>query len=148
MPSKRTSKRPKSLRYRNLHFRGRAIYYERLVGGQRHRLSTSTQNWDLAAEVRDEYERRHGIDEDGVLQPLAVPTFGEFSQRYLKEDTQHLAPSTLGDLPGYLREGGPLADLNDQLITDLDAPFLLQWWRREILGRVINDNYFCRTNDN
>ena len=134
MPSKRAPKKPAGLRYRNLHMRGSAIYYERHVAGERIRFSTGTSQWDLAAEVRDEYEARLGLNEEG-LAPFAIPTFGEFAQRYLEEDTSELAASTRGDLPSYLRKSGPLGALDNQLLTGLDSPYLQQWWRQEILGK-------------
>ncbi len=44
-----------------------------------------------------------------------LPTFSEFSERYLAEDASHLAPTTRSDLDSYLREGGPLLALVDEV---------------------------------
>ena len=44
---------------------------------------------------------------------IELPTFSEFSERYLAEDASHLAPTTRSDLDSYLREGGPLLALVD-----------------------------------
>jgi len=46
---------------------------------------------------------------------IALPTFSEFSERYLAEDASHLASTTRSDLDSYLREGGPLLALVDEV---------------------------------
>ncbi len=46
---------------------------------------------------------------------IELPTFSEFSERYLAEDASHLAPTTRSDLDSYLREGGPLLALLDEV---------------------------------
>ncbi len=86
-------KKPKGRKYRNLVLRGTAIYYERVVDGSRIRFSTETSDWDQAAAVRDLYEKRRGIGKL-PLRPADIPTFEEFAERYLDEDTQHLARTT------------------------------------------------------
>ncbi len=49
---------------------------------------------------------------------MELPTFSEFSERYLAEDASHLAPMTRSDLDSYLREGGPLLALVDEVRGD------------------------------
>ena len=46
---------------------------------------------------------------------MELPTVSEFSERYRTEDTSHLAPTTRNDLDSYLREGGPLLALVDEV---------------------------------
>ena len=51
-------KRPRGRKYRNLGLRGGVIWYERVESGRRVRFSTKASDWDAAAAVRDEWERR------------------------------------------------------------------------------------------
>ncbi len=46
---------------------------------------------------------------------MELPTFSEFSERSLAEDASHLAPTTRSDLDSYLREGGPLLALVEEV---------------------------------
>ena len=46
---------------------------------------------------------------------MGLPIVSEFSERYLAEDASHLGPMTRSDLDSYLREGGPLLALVDEV---------------------------------
>jgi hypothetical protein len=76
------------------------------VGGKRIRFSCKTDDWGKAVSVARLYEERKGI---GRLPFATVEmlTFREFAQRYLEEDTGHLAETTLSDRRAYLRKEGP-----------------------------------------
>ena len=67
-------KKPKGRKYRNLFNRDGVIYYERRVGGTRVKFSCKTDNWTVAAQVRDLWEEKHGTTSVPMLN---VPTFGE-----------------------------------------------------------------------
>ena len=130
-------KKPRGTKYRNLYRRGRVVYYDRVVDGSRHRFSTKTDDWDEAAAVRDHYEAGVKL---GILPltTLSVPSFGEFAQRYLEEDTSHLAPTTRRDRHSYLREDGPLGFFKNVPIDEIDPPLLLRWWTAEIVPRELS----------
>ena len=85
-------RKPSGQKYKNLFARGGVIYYQRRVGGKRIRFSCKTDDWGKAVSVVRLYEERKGI---GRLpfSTVEVPTFREFAQRYLEEDTGHLALS-------------------------------------------------------
>jgi len=100
-------RKPPGAKYRNLTARGGSIYYQRRVGKRRIRFSCKTNDWNAAAAVARLYEEKKNI---GRL-PFATaeaPRFAEFAQRYLDEDTSHLAATTRSDRYSYLRENGPL----------------------------------------
>ncbi|MHC4506059.1 MAG: hypothetical protein ACYTFI_22420, partial [Planctomycetota bacterium] len=92
-------KKPRGRKYRNLYARGEVIWFEKLVSGRRVRRSCKTGDWDLAAAVRDEWERQTGASR---LPVLNMPTFGELADRYL-EWTKHLAATTQEDRTALLR---------------------------------------------
>jgi len=128
-------RKPKGRKYRNLTGRGGVIYYERVVSGKRVRISVKTDDWDEAASFRDLYEQTKRI---GVLPFYSgeVPRFDEFAQRYLAEDTAHLARSTRRDRAGYLKPGAPLIEFfRDQRLDEIDAPLIRGFWNKEIQGR-------------
>ncbi len=131
--------KPKGAKYRNLTARSGVIYYQREVGGTRIRFSTATTDWNQAAAVRDLYEQRKGIG-TAAFSTAEIPTFSEFSERYLAEDTSHLAPTTRSDLDSYLRESGPLLGFfgGDRLV-EISVPRLREWWNREVIlaGRSV-----------
>jgi integrase len=129
--------RPRGRRYRNLVRRGETIYFEKVVTGRRFRHSCKTDDWELAAAVRDEWERQTGV---GPPLAGAIPSFREFAARYLAEDSGHLAPTTRGDLDSYLREGGPLMGaFADWKLDEITVPRLREWWNREVVqaGRSV-----------
>jgi hypothetical protein len=131
--------KPKGAKYRNLTARSGVIYYQREVGGRRIRFSTATTDWDQAAAVRDLYEQRKGIGA-AAFSTVEVPTFSEFSGRYLTEDTSHLAPTTRSDLDSYLREGGPLLGFfGGDRLDAITVPRLREWWNQEVIlaGRSV-----------
>jgi len=127
--------KPKSPKYHNLTARGGVVYYERLIDGKRHRFSCRTDDWKVAVAVRDEYEQRKGIGK-GTALLIKVPSFREFADRYLKEDTSHLAATTQDDRESHLREDGPLmAFFGERKLDEITPPHLREWWNVEILGR-------------
>ena len=95
--------KPRGRKYRNLYARKEVIWLEKLVHGRRIRRSCKTDDWDMAAAVRDEYERQTG---GSRLGRLTVPKFADLADRYL-EWTTHLAPTTQDDRRGLLRTGAP-----------------------------------------
>ena len=100
-------RKPNGPKYQNLTARGGVIYYERVAGARRIRFSCETDDWSVAAAVRAEFEQRKGIGRI-PFHSAEAPRLREFADRYLAEDTAHLAPTTRGDRPHYLREDGPL----------------------------------------
>jgi len=137
-------RKPKAPKYRNLYARGGAIYYERVVGERRVRFSTKTDDWELAASVRDHYEEVKRIGKVPFL-PAAMPRFDEFARRYLEEDTAHLAPTTRRDRPGYLRQEGPLSHFfASRRLDEIDPRLIFQWWATELQGRGLSPKT-CRS---
>ena len=91
--------KPTGPRFRNLYAWRGSIWYERVAGGRRFRVDTGTcygedgpaqRHWDEAALYRDRYEDAKGIGRP-ALYTGAMPTFAELAERYLEEDTAHLA---------------------------------------------------------
>jgi hypothetical protein len=65
----------------------------------------------------------------------ALPSLRTFAQRYLDEDTSHLAPSTKQDRESSLREGGPLLGyFGDAKLDAITSAALREWWSQEIVG--------------
>ncbi len=121
-------RKPDGRKYRNLYARGGAIYYQRRVGKRRIRFSCKTNDWNEAAAVARLYEEKKGI---GRLpfSTVEVPRFGEFAERYLEEDTGHLAATTLVDRIGYLQPDGPLVSyFSTYLLDEIGAPLIRSWW--------------------
>ena len=127
-------RKPSGPKYRNLFVRAGVIYYQRRVGGKRIRFSCSTNDWQEAAAVARLYEEQEGI---GRL-PFAtveVPTFRESAERYLEEDTGHLAETTLADRRVYLREEGHLlSTFGDLRLDEIGVPQLRLWWNEQVVG--------------
>ncbi len=126
--------KPKGAKYRNLTARGGVIYYQRRANGKRIRFSCKTDDWGKAAAVAQLYEECKGI---GRL-PFAtveVPTFNDFAKRYLKEDTAHLAETTLADRRVYLREEGHILSTFGHLrLDEIGVPHLRLWWNEHVVG--------------
>ena len=131
-------RRARAKKYHNLTTRGGVIYYERVVKGQRIRISAKTSDWDEAAFFRDHYEERKGIGKPPFY-AREVPRFDDFAERYMAEDTAHLAPTTRKDRSGYLRRGAPLVEFfRDQKLDEIDAPLIRMFWNQEIQGRNLS----------
>ena len=92
-------KKPRGRKYRNLYSRGDVIWFEMVAQGRRVRRSCKTADWEVAAAVRDEYERLTGTSR---LPQVGMPTFAELADRYLEWQT-HLAPTTQDDRTSLLR---------------------------------------------
>ncbi len=123
-------KKPRGRKYRNLFTRGEVIWFEKLVDGRRTRRSCKTNDWDLAAAVRDEWERQSGASK---LPSLNVPMFGDLADRYL-EWTTHLAATTQDDRHALLRrasansqEGSLRANFGHLSMDEILKPLLLEW---------------------
>lgn len=126
-------KRPSGLKYRNLARRGRVIYYERLVGGRRVVFSTKTDDWDIAAAVRAEYEAQRGVED---LPPVIQrsPRFRDFARRYLDEDIGHLSTSEQEDRKRFLKpEGELVAWFGDFDLSEIGRRHLMEWWTARIV---------------
>jgi integrase len=129
-------RKPAGVKYRNLHARrGGVIYYERVVNGRRIKFSTKSTNWTEAAAFRDLYEERKALGSSAALS-AKIPRFAEFAERYLEEDTGHLAPTTRRDRKhSYLRPDGLLLSFfGSQRIDDIDVPMIRGWWNLEIVA--------------
>jgi hypothetical protein len=96
--------KPKGAKYRNLVAYRERIFYDRVVGGRRYWRDLKTTDWDDAIVLRDRLEELDGIEK----RRGDVPKFDVFAQRYLNEDTERLAATTLRDRRGYLGEQGLL----------------------------------------
>ena len=130
--------KPKGLKYRNLYARAGVIYYERVAHGRRIRISTKTNSWDEAASFRDLYEDAKGIGRVPFFGGQ-VPLFSDFAERYLTEDTAHLAPTTQRDRKSYLREDGPLVRFfGPRRLDEVTPPLLREWWNAEIQARGLS----------
>jgi len=140
-------KKPKGPRFRNLTARGRVIYYQRRVtftveGAervQRYRFSCETDDWEVAAAMRDEFEARKGIGKFPFLSAPDVPTLAGFADRYLDEDTEHLAPATRADRKRLLAEGGPILPiLGSWKLDEITPAALRDWWNLTITGKGLS----------
>lgn len=124
-------KKPKGARYRNLFVRGPTIFFEQHVRDRRVRFTTKTDDWDVAAQVRDLWEEKTGNSQVPVLE---VPTFAELAAKYL-ETMNHLAETTRSDRTWLLRPDGPLTAYFGALCVDaVRRATLLDWWQSEIEG--------------
>ena len=128
------AKRPKGRQYRNLYLRGGRVWIEFVVDGKRHHRSSGGDDWELAAQVRDEWKR-----ELAGLPPLVVEqptTFAEMAARYLRDGTSKLARTTLSDRTSLLRPDGPLVTFFGPMYLDaIDRKTLRRWWKQEIEGK-------------
>ena len=129
--------KPRGQKYRNLVARGGVVYYERVVAGRRNRFSTETDDWDVAASVRDLYETRRGV---GKLPHLVreVPTLAEFAPRYLEEDTAHLADTTRRQRVRALQpasKSGLLEGFGAKRLDEVTKRDVREWWGRWIESR-------------
>ncbi len=128
--------KPRGLRYRNLSARDGAIYYERVWQEKRICFSTKTDQWDEAAAVRDLYEERKGIGRLGTALRVEAPMLAEFAERYLEEDTGHLAPTTRVERKRALAKEGPiLPRLSVLPLDEVVEPVLRAWWAEAVDGK-------------
>lgn len=131
-------KRKPGRKYRNLTKRRDGIYYERVWKGRRYVCSTRTLDWTEAAAFRDLYEEKRGIG-TGHVRVLEEVRFDEFAERYLDEATAHLAPTTLEDRTGLLREDGALTGHFGTLrIAEISRRDLVDWWHATIEKRGLS----------
>lgn len=125
--------KPPGPKFRNLSARAGVIYYESEAGGERVKFSTKTADWNEAAAVRDLWLLRRA-----TAQPKRVgaPLFSEIAERYLREATRHLAPSTREDREKLLRKGKRLAVYFGAMPADeVTRATLVEWWHAEVEGR-------------
>ncbi len=124
--------KPKGVRYRNLTVYRGSIWYVRFVRSHRYRVDTMTTDWGDAARFRDLYEEKRGV-ESRTRYAGVMPTFGEFAERYLLEDTGHLATRTKRDRESYLRPEGILQPhFGRRRLDEISAVMLREWWGLEI----------------
>ncbi len=127
--------RPKGAKYRNLTVYRGSIWYVRVVRGHRFRVDTRATDWLEAAQFRDLYEEKRGV-ENKTRYAGVMPTFGEFVKRYLEEDTGHLATRTQGDRQRQLRQGGSiLPHFDRRRLDDITPAMLREWWGLEIQAK-------------
>ena len=120
----------KQSRHHNLTKRGGVYYYHRILKGKRVRFSTKTKDLRVALAVLEEQERC----ESPSPAVSGVPTFGEFVKRYLEEDTDHLARTTLGDRRRELRETGPIVSFfGERPLDGIDPRLLREWWTEKVI---------------
>lgn len=125
-------RKPKGRKFANLTARAGTIYYQRVSNGRRIRFSTETDDWELAAIVKAEYEGSTGA---GPTLDLKIPTFGELVERYLREGVGHLAPSTLYDRKLLLRDDGPMRSYFDDWPADsIRKGDLVAWYEQSVNG--------------
>jgi len=104
------------------------------VGKRRIRFSCKTDDWNEAAALARLYEEKKGI---GTLpfSTVEVPTFAEFAERYLDEDTGHLAETTLSDRRACLRDGGHiLTTFGGLRLDEIGVPQLRLWWNEQVVA--------------
>jgi integrase len=133
---KKKPKDTKKRSYRNLTARDGVIYYQRRTGKRRTRLSTKTDDWDVAAAFRDAYEQKHGQRPAGFFAAEeAVPTFADCAARAL-ESMQDLAPTTQSDRTAMLRPNGPLVSYFGKMRIDtIRRAQLRDWWQTAIVNK-------------
>lgn len=127
-------KKPKGQKYRNLYARGGVIWYRRILDGKRVRFSTKTDDWDEAVSVRDLWEQTKGVGQGVAF--LELPLFAAFADRYLEEDTRHLAQTTHEDRTKLLGKSGRVrVYFGEHRLDDITKPALLEWWAQEVDAR-------------
>jgi integrase len=123
--------KPKGAKYRNLIAYRERIFYDRVVCGRRYWRDLKTTDWDDAIVLRDRLEELDGIEK----RRGDVPKFDVFAQRYLNEDTERLAATTLRDRRRYLGERGLLLPhFASKRLDEITPEMLRQWWGKEITG--------------
>ncbi len=131
-------KKPRGRKYRNLYPSGSRIYYERLIEGKRFRMSTRTDDWDMAVQVRDTYEREKELV-SLTFSRAEIPKFASFADRYLKEAMKGLAATTREDREGHLKaDGRILATLGPFRLNEISRKTLLEWWTHSIEGQDLS----------
>ena len=86
--------KPKGKKYHHLVARGERVYWEHVFDGKTHRRSCRTDDWDVAALVRDQ-EFEPAL-QAGRLRSDS-PTFAVCAARYLQKARDYLAASTYED---------------------------------------------------
>jgi len=118
-------RKPKGVKYRNLHARGSVIVYERVLHGRRIKRSLGVDDWHEAAAIRDALEARIGAD---GMPRVTCPTFAEAAETHL-ESLTHLAETTLEDRRAMLGKDGPLVEAFGAMRLDgIRRVHLLDWW--------------------
>ena len=124
-------RKPSGPKFRNLVAYRERIFYDRVVSGRRYWRDLKATDWDDAIVLRDRFEELEGIEK----RRGDVPRFDVFAQRYLSEDTEQLAATTLRDRRRYLGERGLLMPhLASKRLDEITPEMLRQWWGKEITG--------------
>jgi len=125
-------RKPSGAKYRNLVVNREGIFYDRVVGGRRYWRDLKATDWDDAVVLRDRLEELEGIEK----RRGDVPRFDVFAPRYLNEDTERLAATTLRDRRRYLGETGLLLPhFASKRLDEITPEMLRQWWGKEITGK-------------
>jgi hypothetical protein len=128
---KQVKRKPSGKKYRNLVAYRERIFYDRVVGGRRYWRDLKTTDWGDAIVLRDRLEELDGIEK----RRGDVPGFDVFAQRYLNEDTERLAATTLRDHRRHLGERGLLLPhFASKRLDEITPEMLRQWWGKEITG--------------
>ena len=129
-------RRRKSAKDRNLHERGGVFYYTAIRNGKRFKLSLKTTDRAVARKKRDEIEEE--LRKPTPPPSEVRPTFAEMAERYLAEDVEHLAPTTLTLRRNELSEasrGGVLRHFGRLRIDEIDSSHIHEWWAKEITAK-------------
>jgi len=142
------AKRPKGRRYRNLIAiprGGRAIiYYQRRVrradgSVKTYRRSTGTEDWQLAAKVRDAFAEQEGLAWLAPRQALTSgepPSFADAAADLLARGPRGLSACTWEDRERVLGTEGPLvAAFGSIRLDQLSKADLHRWWMDFIEGQ-------------
>jgi len=143
-------RKPSGRKYRNLVAYRDRIYYDRVVDGRRYWRDLKSTDWDDAIVLRDRLEELEGIEKRSG----DVPRFDVFVKRYLSEDTEQLAATTLRDRRRYLDEEGLLVPhFASKRLDEITPEMLRQWWtevikkprKRKVRGKVIEQPLSTQT---
>lgn len=100
----------------------------------------SDEAWKAAIEAAARLTRQHVREDAGIAPPSESPTLKAFSDRYLREDVAHLAPTTRGDRNSYLRDDGHLlGPLGPKRLDEITVPVLRAWWGEEIEAKGLTN---------
>ena len=128
--------KPTGAKFRNLTAFRESVYYSRTVNGRRYWVNFKTQDWGDAALMRERFEEQEGVE----MRRGDVPRLRAFAQRYLAEDTDKLAATTVRERKRQLGERGFLMPhLGEKRLDEITPEMLRQWWALEMTKRVTRE---------
>jgi len=140
------TRKPRGKNYRNLVARGGAIWYRRMIHGKLVSFSCRTDDWNVAAEVRNLYEAQRNLAGAHFVEP--APSFEEAAAAYLEAKPAEtkvpgsrfrLASATLSDRIGQLRKDGPIVGFFcTRPVDEISRVLIGDWWESQIAGRYAN----------